>query len=207
MSTSFQAQITHTLGNKTKYLSELKKTFVRPLIQLAVKTIEQDHIEDGILDRISKKYSIPLENVDEYYSAIFIILKTHLRTESQSMKPTEFKQCLQELKLSPDCTDDLSAVLYGQKRAELISNLISSTRFYPKLTSCKWRIDITIASSALNRVLEPCIIMEWIFNNGERHIFELSLAKFHHLRHAVANILVEMRFLEQNTALKAIHIN
>ncbi|XP_061928329.1 COMM domain-containing protein 5-like isoform X2 [Apis cerana] len=201
--TTFQTQLFYALGNKTKILSELKKVFIRPLIQ-TVKTINQEYIEEGILDRISQKYNVSEEIIDEYYSIIFTILKIHLSTLSQNVKPTEFKQILEELKLSPECIDDLSIVVYGQKRSELISGLIQKTKFYPHLISCKWRIDITISSNVLNRVLEPYIIMEWTFNNGKRQIFELSLPKFHQLRHAIATILVEMQKIEKQCAAKNI---
>ncbi|XP_076160951.1 COMM domain-containing protein 5 [Ptiloglossa arizonensis] len=201
---TFQTQLLYALGNRTKVLPELKKVFVRPLIQIAVKAINQEHIEGGILDRISQKYNVPEESVDEYFSVIFTILKVHLGTLPQNIKPAEFKQTLDELKLSSDCIDDLSTVVYGHKRPELVAGLIHRTKFYAHLISCKWRVDITISSSIINRVLEPHIIMEWTFNNGECQIFELSLSKFHRLRHAVATILVEMQKIEQQCASKNI---
>lgn len=46
--------------------------------------------------------------------------------------------------------------------------------------------------------------MEWTFNNGKRQIFELSLPKFHQLRHAIATILVEMQKVEKQCAAKNI---
>lgn len=68
------------------------------LFVVAVKTINQEYIEEGILDRISQKYNVSEEIVDEYYSIIFTILKIHLGTLSQNVKLTEFKQILEELK-------------------------------------------------------------------------------------------------------------
>ncbi|KZC11900.1 PREDICTED: COMM domain-containing protein 5-like [Dufourea novaeangliae] len=202
--TTFQSQLLYALGNRTKVLHELKKVFVRPLIQIAVKAITEEHIEEGILDRISQKYNIPEESVDEYYSVIYTILKVHLGRLSQNVKPTEFKQTLDELNLSSDCIEDLSTVIYGQKRPELLTGLINRTKFYAHLISCKWHVDIIISSSILNRVLEPHILMEWTFNNGERQIFELSMSKFHQLRHTVATLLVEMQKVEQQCASKNI---
>lgn len=201
---TFQTQLLYALGNNTKVLPELKKMFVRPLIQIAVKSINQEYIEEGILDKISEKYNVPVESVDEYYSVIYTILKVHLGILSQNVKPEEFRQTLEELKLPPECIEDLSTVIYGQKRPELIAGLLDRTKFYSHLMSCKWRVDITIASNILNRVLEPHIIMKWTFNNGEHQIFELSMSKFHQLRHAVATILVDMQKLEQKCASKNI---
>lgn len=63
-----------------------------------MKAIELEHIEEGVLERISKKYNIPEEHVDEYYAAIFTILKIHLRSQCHNVKQAEFKQCLEELK-------------------------------------------------------------------------------------------------------------
>lgn len=63
-----------------------------------MKSIELEYIEEGILERISKKYNIPEDHIDEYYAAILTILKTHLRLQCHTIKPTEFKQCLEELK-------------------------------------------------------------------------------------------------------------
>ena len=48
------------------------------MIQIAVKAINQEYIENGVLDRISQKYNVPEETVDEYYSVIYTILKIHL---------------------------------------------------------------------------------------------------------------------------------
>ncbi|XP_011253866.1 COMM domain-containing protein 5 [Camponotus floridanus] len=204
MTTPFQTQLLSILGNKTKYLAELKKTFARPLIQLAVKAIELEHIEEGVLERISKKYNISEEYVDEYYAAILTILKVHLRLQCHDIKPAEFKQCLEELKLTPDCIEDLASVIYGPKRLDLLSGLIQTTKFNPQLISCRWRVDITISSNIINRVLEPNIVMEWIFNTGKCVIFELSLAKFHQLRHTIATILVELQALERHSIFKAV---
>lgn len=202
--TVFQTQLSYVLGNRTKVLPELKKMFVRPLIQIAVRAINQEHIEEGILDRISQKYNIPEEIVDDYYAAIYAILKTHLGQMSQNIKPAEFKQTLEELKMPLDCIEDLSTVLYCQKRPELINGLIKKTKFYSHMISCRWRVDIIISSSIMNRVLEPTIIMEWIFDTGECHTFELPLQKFHQLRHAVSTILVEMQSVEQQCLAKNI---
>lgn len=63
-----------------------------------MKAIELEYIEEGVLERISKKYNIPEEHVDEYYAAILTILKMHLRLQCHDIKPVEFKQCLEELK-------------------------------------------------------------------------------------------------------------
>ncbi|XP_008546461.1 COMM domain-containing protein 5 [Microplitis demolitor] len=190
-------QLTNSLSNKTKSISELKKTILRPLIQLAVKSIEQEYIEDGILDRISEKYNLSQENIDEWYSVILKIIKTHLRYPESMVKVNDFKQCLQELSMENECIEDLCAVLYGQKRPLLITSLSEKIKFFPALKSCRWRIDITISTSILSRVMEPTILMEWTLSNGKKYLFELSLSKFHLMRYTVATLLLKMYDLEE----------
>ncbi|KAK0182994.1 hypothetical protein PV327_001073 [Microctonus hyperodae] len=191
-------QLTNSLGNRTKHICDLKKTILRPLIQLVVKSIEQEAIEDGILERISNKYNLPQEKVDEWYSLILTIFKIHLRTPNASIKSADLKQYLQELKMENDCIEDLCAVLYGHKRPALIHGLTERIKFFPKLKSCRWRIDVTISSSSLSRVLEPTILMEWNLNTGERYLFEMNLTKFHLMRHTIASLLLKMQEIDNN---------
>lgn len=68
------------------------------MFAVAVKAIEEEYIEEGALEIISKNFDVPQTIVDEWYAAILIIMKLHLRSPSITIKPVEFKQCLQELK-------------------------------------------------------------------------------------------------------------
>ncbi|OXU28983.1 hypothetical protein TSAR_002360 [Trichomalopsis sarcophagae] len=199
---AFQLQLTSLLGNHTKHLSELKQAVVRPLLQLAVKAIDQEYIEEGALEIVSKNFDIPQAIVDEWYAAILIILKLHLRSPSITIKPAEFKQCLQELKFSPECIQDIFSVLTGSKRPDLMRNFSNKVQFLPHLHACKWRVDIIISSSFMSKVLEPHVLMEWILSNGESYTFELSLSRFHQLRHAVAKLLLEIQRLEVYNVIK-----
>lgn len=67
-------------------------------VAVAVKAIDQEYIEEGALEVISKNFNVSQAFVDEWYAAVLIILKLHLRSPSISIKPAEFKQCLQDLK-------------------------------------------------------------------------------------------------------------
>ncbi|XP_043268078.1 COMM domain-containing protein 5 [Venturia canescens] len=204
MSSTTLMKLSSNLGNKGKLLSELRKTLLRPLVQLAVKSIEQEHIEDGVLERIAEKYNVPQNKVDEWYAAILMIIRVHLRAPNNSIKNAEFKQCLQELKFENECIDDLCAVLYGHKRPAMLNSLSETTRMFPRVKKFLWRIDITISSSSLSRILKPVILMEWILSTGERKIFELSLAKFHLLRHTLASLLLKMQEMENTNMMKSV---
>ncbi|XP_034939869.1 COMM domain-containing protein 5 [Chelonus insularis] len=204
MSSTALIQLSNSLGTKVKDLSDLKKIIIRPLIQLAVKSIEQNHIDDGILDRISEKYNISQEKIDEWYSVILKIMKTHLRFPDTSIKTNDLKQFLQDLKMENECIDDLCAVLYGHKRPILMRSLSEKNRFFPTIKTCRWRIDITISSSVLSRVLEPTILMEWTLSTGKKYLFEMNLSKFHLMRCTVANLLLKMHEFEESNSQRTI---
>ena len=75
----------------------------------------------------------------------------------------------------------------------MIEHSLFKTR--PQLASLKslnWRIDVSISTSSLSRVLEPSIIIQMHLSNDERVSFELSLSSFHLLRFNVAMVLKEM---------------
>ena len=64
-----------------------------------------------------------------------------------------------------------------------------------------------IICSSLSRVLKPVILMEWILSTGERQIFELSLSKFHLMRHTLASLLLKIQDVENTSLLKNIHVS
>jgi hypothetical protein len=57
-------------------------------------------------------------------------------------------------------------------------------------------------SSVLSRVLEPSILFDMTFSNGEKKIFEVSISKFHQIRYSVASVLKEMGLMEKKKVFK-----
>lgn len=73
---------------------------------------------------------------------------------------------------------------------------------YPTLDNFSWRVDVTISSNSLSRVLKPTILMTTVTSNGQKKTFEVSVEKFHELRYNVAKVLKEMEDLERLQILK-----
>ena len=72
----------------------------------------------------------------------------------------------------------------------------------PQLEQLKWRVDVAISTSVLNRVLEPSIIMDMTFSTGTTKVFEVPVTQFHQLRYCVAYVLKQMEGLEKRSILK-----
>lgn len=71
-----------------------------------------------------------------------------------------------------------------------------------RLESLKWRVDVGISTSVLNRLLEPSVHMEMILTDGSIHHIEVPMQKFHELRYNVAHVLKEIEGLENRSILK-----
>lgn len=63
-------------------------------------------------------------------------------------------------------------------------------------------LSLFFSFSLMSKILEPHVLMEWILSNGESYTFELSLSRFHQMRHAVAKLLVELQRLEVYNVVK-----
>ena len=66
----------------------------------------------------------------------------------------------------------------------------------------KWRVDVTVSTSAMARVLKPSVLMQITTTDGNAKLFELSVEKFHEVRYSVAKLLLEMDTTEKNPILK-----
>lgn len=207
MTERFSDELKTALGSRAYLISKLDHECFNRLLEIAASATTQEYIEEGILDRLSLKYDMTEEQVDNYYIVVYTILKTILSLMPHEIEYNKFQKSLTEAKISHNCIDILYNTFNSVNSLKQSISVLQKPRFYSHLVSCKWRIDIIISSSVLNRVLEPCIIMEWIFDTGERQTFELSLAKFHQIRHAIATILVEMQSIEQQCISKNIQCN
>ena len=66
----------------------------------------------------------------------------------------------------------------------------------PTLESLRWRLDVTISTSALHRVLRPQLTMQCGLSDGSEHTFAVSKQRFNELRYTAAKCLKDMQDLE-----------
>jgi len=75
----------------------------------------------------------------------------------------------------------------------------------PHLNRFRWRIDITMSSGLLSRVMRPSILVEITLSSGIIKTFEISIEQFNLLRYSVAKVLAEMQKIERHPILKLIN--
>mmetsp|Transcript_39589 Transcript_39589/g.75808 ORF Transcript_39589/g.75808 Transcript_39589/m.75808 type:complete len:116 (+) Transcript_39589:145-492(+) len=62
---------------------------------------------------------------------------------------------------------------------------------FPHIQDLRWRVDVTLSSSSLAKVLQPSIVLFLTLDDGSVHTFQATKEQFHLLRHAVARSLHE----------------
>jgi hypothetical protein len=97
---------------------------------------------------------------------------------------------------------DILSVLKRGKTALLEAFSKDNPRFAQYITNMRWRIDVTISSSSLNRVMRPSILMELTLNDGSVELFDVPLEEFHILRYSCAKALSAMGAIESHPVLR-----
>ncbi|XP_004206091.2 COMM domain-containing protein 5 [Hydra vulgaris] len=186
--------------------SKINRDLFRKVLQVVIKDIEGSVI---ITEDIFGNLKSLFENViteDKFlilYSGVLLLMRYALRHPQGSLKKESFILELNELRLNKEHIEDICSVVFTTKQ-NAIEKKFSSFQL-PSLISLRWRIDVTISTSVLNRVLQPTILMQIKDSNGKMFTFEVSYAKFHELRYNIASLLKEMEDLEKRSVLRVEH--
>lgn len=186
-----------------KSLAKLDNDIFKKLLRMVVQNLEggvnYDQFQSIVQSAQNKSTE---ETLGIVYSGLLTLVKCALRHSTTSLKQQHFKEDLEEIGIAKECHDDLVSCVFGSKRAAVDKQLLSTRPRLPRLLQLKWRVDVAISTSVLNRVLEPSIIMEMTLSNGQTKVFEVPVSQFHQLRYSVAYVLKQMEELEKRSILK-----
>ncbi|KAK7097600.1 COMM domain-containing protein 5-like [Littorina saxatilis] len=186
-----------------KKSAKMDKDIVRKLLKLAIQSIDGEVTYEkfsGLVQGAGDKTDE--ETLGVVFTGLLSVVKCALRHSTTSLKQQHFKEDLEELGISAELAEDLVSCIFGPKRASVDTRLLESRPRLPQLQQLKWRVDVAISTSVLNRVLEPSIILELTLSNGTTKTFEVPVSQFHQLRYSVAYVLKEMEDLEKRSILK-----
>ena len=88
------------------------------------------------------------------------------------------------------------------RREEFDKKSRTAGSWFNRLVDVRWRVDVTISSSVMNRVFKPVILLQFELSNGQVKTFEVSLQQFNELRLQVATVLNEMNLVESHPVMK-----
>jgi len=80
--------------------------------------------------------------------------------------------------------------------------LVSRRAQQPRLKRLRWRVDVTISTSTVSRVMRPTVLMQLILSDGSIKIFEASPEQVHRLRYGIAKVLRSMQELERHPIIR-----
>lgn len=91
-----------------------------------------------------------------------------------------------------------------QGRTFMEDSLQTTQVSIPHLHRFKWRVDITISSSTVQKIFRPTLLVTLIDTNGNMKTFEMSVQQFHGLRYKVAKALLAMQEVERHPIIRII---
>lgn len=186
----------------TTLLSSLDKPAFRLILTATTAALEGKELNmKELLSKVSSP-KLTEESVCFIISGLYRLLQLALRSSQSSLKSEMLGEDLKELKIPDEFTADIISVVFGQRRPSLLKHALESGVHLNKLESLKWRVDVGISTSVLNRLLEPSVSMEMVLSNGSIHHLEIPMHKFHELRYNVAHVLKEIEVLEKRSILK-----
>ena len=65
--------------------------------------------------------------------------------------------------------------MYGGTRQLIETNLEESRIRLPSLADFKWRVDVAISTSELQRAMKPAVLMQMTLSDGTIQTFEVSI--------------------------------
>jgi len=131
------------------------------------------------------------EIIQSFYPGIITIIKKIVRQSKLSKK--KLINDLNELGLTGKHQEHL-VKMYAEWKP---TSSVNTQQQFQQMDDLRWRVDVAISTTTLNRALEPTVLMQLTTNKNENHTFEVSKQKFHELRHTVAEVLNNMQQLEK----------
>jgi len=171
------------------------KQLFRGVVKLVLDYIKGTEIKEEQWQKLTEG----LEDGKESARMLFAGLLTILRTAIRDKLPEDtFKQDLGQLQMPGELVTDLATALKRSQGENIVEKHVS----FPQLVSLDWRVDVTISTSEMQRVLKPSILMRMQDDSGKIRTFELNTEQFHKLRYSVSRVLKEFDTLEKLPILK-----
>lgn len=141
---------------------------------------------------------------DDAFRTVFTSAVQTLRAATRlRRKAADLSKDLQKLNYPAYVADAVTDIVTA-KRLELEEAVRRSAVAFPSLVNTRWRVDITICSSALARVMKPSVLMEFTLSTGEVKMFEVPQETFERMRFGVAQVLALMTGYENHPMMQLI---
>lgn len=204
----FPARIPPEVKSLVKATRTMDKAFFRRLIKLALGYLHggEGAGQEAAMDQLCVLSQATTEEqvmgVCVQYTGVVSLLKAVLRLSTVITRQDALVADLTSLGLPGEFAVDVGRVAFGAARPDIDRQLVANTPSLPTLAHLSWRVDVTISTSWLSRVLEPLVVVRMETSTGASHIFQIPINKFHLLRFTVASLLHQMGTLQAASICK-----
>ncbi|KAK2958759.1 putative COMM domain containing 5 [Blattamonas nauphoetae] len=134
------------------------------------------------------------------YTGMFCLIgqmiRNHTRKGTVPLE-TALAEELQPLALPEKYAKELISGFTHYEKS-LTSSAYAHIPHHPSIEQFRWRTEVTISTSSVNRILKPSILIELRLTNGRKQLLSLNMNQFHHLRYIVAVLLKQMADIEND---------
>ena len=76
--------------------------------------------------------------------------------------------------------------------------------FFPRIANMKWRVDVSISTSSLDKIMKPSVMVELSLSDGSIKTFEMDVDQFQKLRYDTARLLRQMQEIERHPIMRIV---
>eukprot|EP00911_Craspedida_sp_UC1_P002937 UC1_evm3s2143 len=185
----------------SKLPEEHAKATFEGVLALAVAHVAGESVAEGAAERLVVEGAVSIVQVQSLFIGLSYLVRAALRTPPEKLKKIILREDLEALKFDAACVKALVKALAGPERAARRADMTEAQVQLPRLDAFKWRVDVAISTSALERSLKPNVLMQMTLSDGRVHTFEVTAAEFHKLRYNVAFVLKEMEDLSRKQVM------
>lgn len=183
---------------------EVGKSMVYRIIEAMIRSEGVESESMQLLHAVMKK-GFPASMTDPTASIIITGLHSLLQTcITQKVRPKQFESDLALMNV-PQSIISVMVGAVGKVRSELESAALSRRLRCPQISKFRWRIDVTLSTGLLSKVMRPSILVQMALSSGTIKTFEISIEQFNQLRYSVAKVLQEMQRVERHPILRIIN--
>lgn len=185
-----------------KIHGKLDRPAFQKILRLTVSGFEGKPVTQDMLDNLSASSSVDAEVIYTTYAGLLKLLQMAIKHSTSSWTKEMFMADIAVLGLPQEYADDLTSAVFGSRRSVLDVAADNKKPRFPTIVDMKWKIEVGISTTSLNRVLEPVVSMQLTLSDGKVKSFEMSTTKFQELRYNAASVLKEMENLEKRSVFK-----
>ncbi|KAH7820607.1 putative COMM domain-containing protein 5 [Monocercomonoides exilis] len=192
-------KLTNLLGHITQQAQWIK------LIQAVMNQHRNvKNFNADMLHSVRSETGLSEEVFNSIYTGLYCMLAQLIRDHCR--KPDENLEQFVMEDLSPLGLPEKYVQIFGSAFKTYVKSLHQSARDrvprHPSLKLFRWRTEVAISTSSLNRLLRPSILIEFTLSDKRKQLLQMDLKMFHTLRFGVACMLKEMNDIEHDPQIQ-----